>query len=361
MQAFDRVAADRLVSGRGDWLGPAELRLLTEHPLSCIDREFPHYQGSIDDPEHVVQPSARHPIFYGCFDWHSAVHSHWSLLRQRRLFPDHPEGDRIDDAMRAHFTPAAVEGEVAYLASHPTFERPYGWGWLLRLVTELHLGEGTRWRTWRETVRPLEEQVVELAEEHVLRSSSPRRVGTHGNTAFALGCILDYATTVGRRELEDAAASAARRMFLDDTDYHLEYEPYGWDFLSPSLLEAEIMARVLEGDRFVTWFEGFLPGLAGGDVASLAEPISVERGTTDGMQLHLVGLNLSRAWSLAAIGDVLEDHPAAPSLRASARRHAMAGIDRAFVDTYAGSHWLTSFALYLLTRSDGGLGPELAP
>ena len=32
----------------------------------------------------VAEPRRVHPAFYGCYDWHSAVHSHWLLLRLLR-------------------------------------------------------------------------------------------------------------------------------------------------------------------------------------------------------------------------------------------------------------------------------------
>ena len=28
-----------------------------------------------------------HPIFFGCFDWHSSVHGHWLLARAAIMLP----------------------------------------------------------------------------------------------------------------------------------------------------------------------------------------------------------------------------------------------------------------------------------
>ncbi|UIO99009.1 DUF2891 domain-containing protein [Halobaculum sp. CBA1158] len=341
-----------LLAGRADALDADAAARLTHHPQDAVDTEYPHYVGSVDGPDDAVVPRERHPVFYGCFDWHSAVHSHWALVRALRLFPEHPDREAIVAGIDERLTPDRVAGEVAYFEEHETFERPYGWAWLLALAAELDRWDDSRADDWREALRPLEDRVVELVRDRFLTMERAHRVGTHGNAAFACSLILDYARSVGDDALATATAETAREFYGADTDAPLEYEPLGWDFLSPTLVEADLMRRVLEGDEFADWLDGFLP-----DLDALPAPVSVADGE-DGVALHLVGLNVSRAWCLAGVADALPAGPRAGTLRESAVAHARRGLDEAFTDDYAGSHWLSSFACYLLTRNEGGIGLE---
>jgi hypothetical protein len=362
MTAIDDADTELVLSGTPTWVDADLLETLSAYPLSCVDTEFPHYVHSVDSPAGPERPTARHPVFYGCFDWHSSVHSHWCLVRQLRLFDDHPaETDivrRIDDRL----ADAGVARERAAFDSSPAFERPYGWGWFLRLAVELHLWSADRAADWRETLRPLEERIVDLVRTDLLTQSRPFRVGTHGNTAFALGCVVDYARVVDDDALAAAAADRARTLFGDDRDAPVAYEPLGWDFLSPSLAEADLMRRVLDPDAFAAWLDGFLPDLTAPPHDSLLDPVDVE--PAGGVELHHVGLNLSRAWCLYDVAAALDDVDAAvdvdldvDAMKRSARRHADSGLAGAFTDAYAGTHWLSTFVLYLLTRRAGGIAP----
>jgi hypothetical protein len=356
MDDFADVDPETLVAGHADWLGSDQFAALAAHPLDCVDTEYPHHVGgALEGPGDVEAPAEQHPVFYGCYDWHSSVHSHWALVRGLRLADDHPDEDAVVDSVAARLTAENVADEVAYLEEHESFERPYGWAWLLRLVAELALWDDARADEWRATLQPLEETVAELVARTFLPVERPIRVGTHGNTAFALAALLDYARVVGDDELADAAAAAARACYGDDEDYPLGYEPLGWDFLSPGLAEADLLGRVLDADAFAGWLDGFLPGLSGSPETTLPEPVAPDGD--GGMALHLVGLDLSRAWCMAGVADALGDHPAVGALRRSAGAHAEAGMARAFTDDYAGAHWLSSFVLYLLTRNDGGIAP----
>lgn len=357
--------AETLLAGRSDWIDAAAASRLANHPLESVDTEYPHYVGAVEGPEGPTPPSEQHPLFYGCFDWHSAVHSHWALVRGLRLFPDHPDAAAIRERIEERLTPEDVAAEVAYFEAHESFEKPYGWGWLLRLAAELHLwaeeAEGGGSETpaaWCETLRPLEEKIAALVESEFLTQERPFRVGTHDNSAFALACVLDYARTVGREDLATAAAETARRFYAGDADWPLGYEPLGWDFLSPGLAEADLMRRVLPPAEFASWLDAFLPDLTASPHDGILDPVPVDPDSADGVALHLVGLNLAKAWSLAGIAEALDDdHRHADRLRESAGRHALYGVDRAFTDDYAGAHWLSSFVLFLITREEGGIAP----
>jgi len=352
MSPLEGVDTGTVLSGRADWIGPELADRFAAHPLSCIEREFPHYVYSIESPGEIPDPASRHPVFYGCFDWHSAVHGYWSLCRQLRLFDDHPRAEAIVESVESRLTPENVDREAEYFEENPSFERPYGWGWLLRLVAELHAWEEPRADEWRAVLRPLETTVVDLVETEFLPQERPIRIGTHGNSAFGLTCVLDYARAVGDDSLASATTETARRFYNSDRDYPIGYEPLGWDFLSPALAEADLMRRVLDPEAFARWFGRFLPSVVDSPHEELPEPAAVDPESEDGMELHLAGLDLSRAWCLAGIAEAIDDPRLGTALEKLAGEHAEAGLAVAFTDAYAGSHWLTSFALSLVTRSE---------
>ncbi len=357
MNPLVAVDTDAILSGRSDWVGPDIAETLSHYPLESIETEFPHFVGSMDSPDGVERPTERHPVFYGCYDWHSSVHSHWALIRQLRLFDDHPAESEIRARIDARFTTENIEREVEYLEDNPSFEKPYGWAWLLHLASELYRWDDDSADEWRSVLEPLERTIVTLVESEFLSQRRPFRVGTHQNSAFALHCVLDYARTTSDDSLESAVRETATEFFADDRDYPVEYEPLGWDFLSPALTEADLMRRVYDRDEFETWFDGFLPDVTVTPYETILDPVCVESNPNEGVALHLAGLNVSKAWCLAGLASALDGHRYAEAFERSATRHTERGLNQAFTDDYAGSHWLSSFVLYLLTRNDGGIAP----
>ena len=118
--------------------------------------------------------------------------------------------------------------------------------------------------------------------------------------------------------------------------------------MSPALVEADLMARVLTPPRFAAWLHGFLPRLP----ASLAEPVHAG-DRSDGKLAHLDGLNLSRAWCMRSIANALGDRdPLRDELLRVADLHAREGLAHVATGHYAGEHWLASFAVYMLDRLD---------
>ena len=314
---------------------------------SAIHREYPnqivHLVGG--DGE-VGPPRELHPVFFGCFDWHSAVHGHWALVRLVRLHPTEPWTRDLRIALAGSFTAEGVAGELAYLAERPAFEMPYGIAWLLQLDAEL--GEaGGEMAAWRAALAPL----VGLAAERLLawlgRLTHPIRSGEHSQSAFAMALALDWARGQRRAALADLIAEQARAFYQDDRQAPVAYEPSAYDFLSPSLAEADLMRRVLGSPELIPWLAGFLPRL------DCFTPVrTIDR--SDGKLVHFDGLNLSRAWMLRGIAAALpaEDGRRRELARAAAA-HEAAGMPAVTTDHYAGAHWLGSFAVYLL--SDRGL------
>ena len=315
--------------------------------LGHVEREFPFKLNQVlSGPQDAVRPRELHPVFHGSFDWHSCVHGHWLLARLLRLFPDGEAAGAIAGLLERKLTPEAVAGELAYLRRPHSagFERPYGWAWLLKLQAEL---EGAADPGWAAALRPLAAAFADRFHAYLPKLTYPLRAGTHGNTAFALRLALDYAEAAGDRRLDALIRSRAADWYGEDRDCPAWGEPSGDDFLSPALIEAELMRKVLPAERFGGWFGGFLPGLAEGRPETLFEP-AVVSDPSDGKIAHLDGLNLSRAWCFRGLAAAL---PAADRRREamldSAQRHLAASLP-AVAGDYMGEHWLASFALLAL-------------
>ena len=315
--------------------------------LGHVEREYPNKLDHVlTGPEDAQGPRALHPLFHGSFDWHSCVHGHWLAARVLNLDPEGDAAGEISALLARQLTPEKVAGELAYLdrPSSTGFERPYGAAWLLKLQAELAAGDRTR--AWAEALRPLAEVFAARLKTYLPKLTYPIRAGTHANSAFALALAGDYARTCGDAELLELIGTRARAWFTDDADCQA-WEPSGDDFLSPALMEAELMRRVLTKGEFQTWFGGFLPRLADREPATLFRP-AVVSDPTDGKLAHLDGVNLSRAWCMRGLASTLDaGDPRRPVLEAAAEDHLSASL-KAVEGDYMGEHWLASFAILAL-------------
>jgi hypothetical protein len=328
--------------------------------LACVAREYPnkiaHVLASDADAR---PPRLLTPAFYGCYDWHSAVHGHWLLARLARTFPGAPFAAPARAALARSLTAANVAGEVAYIRGpgRTTFERPYGLAWLLQLAAELREWDDPEARAWSAALAPLETEAASRLEEWLPKLSRPIRIGEHDQTAFSFGLVLDWAARSGRASTRDLVVSRAREFYLRDRACPLAYEPSGQDFLSPCLAEADLVRRLLPPDRFAPWLSTFLPSLSAKSGAAWLAP-EVVTDPSDPKLAHLDGLNLSRAWMLEGIASGLPPaDPRLPALRAVARAHRDKGLASVTGAHYEGGHWLGTFAVYLATGR--GLSPPL--
>lgn len=331
---------DREIAGR--FAARALANVAAEYPA-----KLDHVLASGAD---ALAPSALHPAFHGSYDWHSCVHMHWLLARVRRAFPDLECRGDIDAHFARRLAPAAIGAEVAYLARpHAgTFERTYGWAWLLKLAAELSMHDDPAGRIHAQALQPLADAFVQRYLFYLPRAGYAIRHGMHANSAFGLAFALDYARSAGRADLEAQCTTRALAWFGDDRDAPAGWEPSGADFLSPSLMEAALMRRVLDAAGFDRWLETFLPGLAAREPRTLLAPVAVT-DRSDPQIVHLDGLNLSRAWCLAEIASALPANDARLDvLRAAADAHLAAGGRGLASDDYAGAHWLASFAILAL-------------
>jgi hypothetical protein len=276
---------------------------------------------------------------------------HWLLARVRRIFPSLPQRSAIDATFDRHLAPGAVAAECAYLdrPDTQTFERTYGWAWLLQLAGELARSDDDNARRWAAQLAPMTDRFIERFLGYLPKAYYPIRHGTHANSAFGLALAIDYARRVGHPGLEAIGVATARRWFGNDRDGPAAWEPSGADFLSPVLMEADLMRRVLPAGRYGAWLSAFLPQLVFGVPAPLLRPARVT-DRTDPQIVHLDGLNLSRAWCMRGIAESLpKADPRVPVLDTAIAAHLRAGLAGVDSEHYAGAHWLASFALLALS------------
>ncbi|MFB7599332.1 DUF2891 domain-containing protein [Streptomyces sp. NPDC056160] len=317
--------------------------------LANITREYPNFPAHlVTSAEQDTRPSSLHPAFYGAYDWHSSVHMHWLLVRVLRRHGGTPalaETAPYVDVLDRHLTARNITAEAAYLLDRPSFERPYGWAWLVALAAECRAYAGAAGARWAEALAPGVAAVERLLAGWLPKATYPVRHGNHPNSAFALGLLLDSG------ELSAPTADAVRERllawFADDHDAPAHWEPSGQDFLSPALTEADAMRRVLAPEAFASWLDRFLPALrSGASCPSLDVPVVSDHA--DPQIGHLLGLALSRAAALRSIAGALPDGPVRTRLAEAARAHLAAGLPAVERGDFTTDHWLATFAVLAL-------------
>ncbi len=317
--------------------------------LAHATREYPNkLDHALNKRADLKSPRQLHPVFFGSFDWHSCVHGYWLLATLLRLFPEMREAAKIEKLFDAQLTTVKVRAEIRYLGRplRATFERPYGWTWLLMLSAELNRHASEKGKRWSDALAPLADAFTQRFLDFLPKATYPTRVGTHFNSAFAVALAFEYAEVTSNDTLRKTLIDKARRWYFKDSNCQA-WEPGGDDFLSSALMEAECMRRVLKTAEFSTWLDCFLPRLAVREPATLFIPAIVS-DRSDGKIAHLDGLNLSRAWcwrSIAATWPV-SDARRGIALE-TAEKHFAASLPHVS-DDYMGAHWLATFALLAL-------------
>jgi hypothetical protein len=324
-------------------------------PLSCIDHPQTLPEARTDylwvhnDKPHTVEDYDKNRVFYGCSDWHSAVHSIWALVAIAKQYPQIPVAALIKDRLKDHLGKKNIQGEMEFLKDAKKFEIPYGYAWVLKLYAELKSWEDADAKTWAENTAPLAQEVSKKLVQYFKDLPYPVRGGLHPNTANVSNLMLDYTEVVTDPTLHDAIFQAANRFFAGDRDCPTAYEPAGTDFLSPCLTEARLMSRVMDQAHFVVWLNGFLPPVSSQAFKPLTIPADSGEFTKEdlvGAKSHLIGLAFARAEAMLSIGNALPAGDSRiPVLRRLAAINANAGFKHIGDAGYEGSHWFATYAL----------------
>lgn len=302
---------------------------LIKLPLGCVAKKLPHYEANAD---------SKYPIFFGCYDWHSAVHSHWSLLKLYFHTTDEKIKKEILEQLNKSFTKEKALKELAYFNSHIYFETPYGVAWYLKLILELEesVAKLKQAQKWLDNLRPLTEKIESRAVSYVQNKTSPTIIGLHPNTAFALELFYQYSQKLNKDEFTKLIEKKAIKFYNKGKACNLAAQPSREDFISPCFAAANLMASILSNDEYKVWLEKALPDLLSEDILNVFEPAST----------HQMGLLFYKAYAFKRISTVLsEKHSYSLSLLESGEAHLEKAIDYLYDDDYMGTHWLVSFAL----------------
>ncbi|MFI4968449.1 MAG: DUF2891 domain-containing protein, partial [Gammaproteobacteria bacterium] len=312
-----------------DTADKAFLERLARMALANIGREYPnHIQHLMDGDTDAAPPRELHPVFCGAYDWHSAVHNYWMLVRLLRLMPGGGFAAEARSLIGQRLNPADVAQECRYFDDprRASWERPYGLAWLLQLTAELKEWDTSEARAWRTTLAPLEAVAVERFRSWLPKLFYPIRSGEHSQTAFAFGLVHDWARSVADVPMQKLVRAKSIEFHRFDVQGPLVYEPSGQDFLSSVLAEADLLRRMLPQADYMRWLGTFLPQIPT-DGSRWLEPAVSRAPADDGKLAHLDGLNLSRAWMLEGMAAAL---PASDARRAAltsaAAEHATDGL-----------------------------------
>jgi hypothetical protein len=308
-----------------------------------LQQEYPNKLGQLlQDSTEIQSPKKLHPTFYGCFDWHSSVHGHWSLVYLLKKFPNLSNKELIIQKLKTNLSKENIQVEIDYLNKkhEKSFERTYGWNWLLKLQLELETSSEPFAAELAQNLKPLSTIIIERYIEFLPKLLYPVRVGTHSNTAFGLTNAWDYALHTNNQLLQKSIKENAIRLYQKDQSCPFNWEPSGTDFLSPCLEEMAIMQRILPQTAFLTWLKKFAPTLFKKEFKWEVARVS---DRTDGHLVHLDGLNFSRAWNIYYL---IKQYPNEfKHLKSLADFHLNFSLPSIVDGNYEGEHWLASFAL----------------
>jgi Protein of unknown function (DUF2891) len=326
--------------------------LLASLPLKCIVQQYPNKTSHIvqsDSDQLVSSPKQLHPVFYGCFDWHSSVHGHWMLIHLLKTFPQLPEAAKIRAAINTNLTPENIQAEIKYFDSPLSkgWERTYGWAWILKLDEELYTWNDEQAQRWHLTLQPLTQKIIEQWTVFLPKQTYPSRAGVHPNTAFGLVFALDYARTLHNEGFEKLITAAAKHLYSNDKNAPVLWEPDGSDFLSPALEEADLMRKILPAPAFIKWFNHYITLAGLKHLTNL--PVVSDR--TDLQIVHLDGLCFSRSWCMKSIAAVMASSDQRKKiLTQAAMLHLQTALPNIVSGNYGGEHWLASFAVLALLK-----------
>jgi hypothetical protein len=333
------------------------LRGVAKCVLSQIERPYPCAERqTLTCAEDLELPRLRFPAFYGSFDWHSCVHSHWTLVRMLKdnVLAGAPELEEQAAAQLSRtFAPDLMEAEArSWKEKVPQWEeKPYGWTWELALDEELGqlaTAEGNPYaekaKAWRTALSPLTKEMHRRVCDWIAHLSLPARTGMHSDTAWSLAMAADCAEATEDQELLESVCMAAARLFGNDVEAPLAYEPEADTFTSAILNEAALMARVLPGEAYLSWMKGYMPALFS---ESFSSPLLADLpGKWDGtgyLEVHTVALPTSRALAARDAAAALPAGTARDRLSQEASRWLVQGIQDVELSGYLADHWVGSF------------------
>ena len=324
--------------------------------LQCADKQSPHFYEKYKEHYEIVDSTTSKdlwPSFYGCFDWHSSVHNHWCMIKLLKNHPSIPEAALIRARLNEAFSVENMKYEAFFLSQNEEgyFEFPYGQSWFLKLADELKSWNDQDAKKWLKNSEPL----LVLIEENHLKywnaTPSVKISGSHDSPAMGISFALDYSRSFKKKKLEKTLLAAAKKYYLTIENAPILSEPVEYDFMSGTLLIADLMRKVLSGKEYAAWLSKFTPELVDESRAHLALKIN-KIEVHDGYESHWDGFHLNRIWCLNGMLISLPKKSMSPSLKGKWTNAMNEMWDYAQLSIGKGNydidHWLSSFSVFAL-------------
>ena len=322
--------------------------------LDCTNKPNPHYYYNVlRQPGDTQTPEDLWPAFYGCYDWHSAVHNHWALIKLLKTYPQIPEAVAIREKLNQSFTEDNINREFLYFQNNKEqyiFEFPYGQGWLLKVAEELKSWNDPDAQRWLENLAPLHKLCAAAAQVIWKDIDEVSLSGSHDAPSLNLSFALDYARAFGDEDLLKVVLKASKKFYGKMTKAPLRAEPFEYDFMSASLLVTDLMRKVYDQETYIKWLKGFAPGLM--DATSVAKDLQIKKTDKhDGYESHWDGYHLNRIWCLNGMLQLQTEFLDAETKAIWVKSmndmwdYAQESIGKGNYDI---DHWLSSFSVFAL-------------
>ena len=283
-----------------------------------------------------------HPIFYGCYDWHSSVHSYWSMLKLMKLFPS--LSGKYKEYFKIVFTKDNITTEIDTIDTYINEEMPYGCSWLLYLASELYLwGEvenDTFAKEVYQIILPLEQYMVTNVFSYLVDLNQAYYLGLHENTSFSFWLILEYSKITKYQALEEFVIQKSLDLF---DNYKVVKDPEtNYEFLSPNLSIVHLLSKVKSEDQFRLFIEKL-------QLREFVTCLKPAKGDTHKpAESHLVGLTFCRCWCLGTIMNFITDKNLKDELNSLYLDHFNESYKEIANSGWMGGHWIITFCLLAL-------------
>lgn len=322
--------------------------------LGCVSKTYPHYfYKGFSEKVPSGSPKDLWPSFCGCYDWHSSVHNHWCMIKILKLFPNIAEAAEMRSRLNESFNPEKIKKELEYVRTHENglFEFPYGQSWVLKMAEELSTWKDRDAQRWLNNLAPLSDYIAFVHSLVWKQVDKVELSGSHDSPAMALSFAYDYAVQFNDDKLKKVVSSAAMKYYGKVQNTSIEKEPYEYDFMSASLLVADLMRKVMTPEKYVKWCKKFCPNLFISSKVNVA--LQIKRSAKhDGYESHWDGYHLNRIWCLNGMLKTLPEGTLDEATKAEwvlamnqMWDYAQESIGKGNYDI---DHWLSSFSVFAL-------------
>ena len=322
--------------------------------LDCVSKSEPHYfYKAIQEEGDTIGPKDLWPSFYGCYDWHSGVHNHWCMIKILKKYPNIPEAGELRKRLNESFTSEHIQSELIYVSSHENglFEFPYGQAWILKVADELATWEDPDAKIWLQNLSPLSSYIAAV---NGIVWKSVNRValsGSHDSPAMALSFAYDYSISFHDDKLKKVVADAALKYYNKIQNVPIADEPFKYDFMSASLLVADLMRKYKTPEKFVKWSQKYCPDLFIANRVNI--PLQIKKSEKhDGYESHWDGYHLNRIWCLNGMLKTLPEGTLDEATKKEWTKSMNEMWDYAQqsigVGNYDIDHWLSTFSVFAL-------------